>query len=650
MRVIRALREMNIASVAVFSEADRKALHVQMADEAVCIGAAASTESYLRGDKIIHFAKLLHAEAIHPGYGFLSENAAFAKSCEEAGIKFIGPRWHAIEQMGSKTSARRVAMAAGAPVVPGTEQGISDPGAARRIAAEIGYPVLLKAAAGGGGKGMRRVDSEADLVAAMRSASSEAERAFGSAEVYLEKLIERPRHIEVQVLGDEHGHLIHLGERECSVQRRHQKVIEESPSPLVLARPELRNEIGEAALRIARAVNYSNAGTMEFLADQDGRFYFLEMNTRLQVEHPVTEWVTGMDLVRWQLRIAAGEQLTVKQEDVRWSGSAIECRIYAEDPANNFFPSAGRITQYVEPSGPGVRVDGGAYAGWNVPLEYDPLLAKLTVWAGTREVAIDRMRRGDFRISRAGHYDKPGAVSRDYAGCRVAGGQLGYGVSGSLHEERTQRRSGSGSSLGGRAGGGIGGSGERAERHSETGSGGVAEPGSQGIAAVKLRVEVNGEALQLDLQPNGTHSGYKLRGEMEQGGYASIEETMPGVFSVLLNDRSLQVNVAPHAQGLEVWVGLERYFISLADARDKIANAGRAGAAGPVELRAQMPGKIIQLLVQAGATVSAGQGLLVVEAMKMQNEVKAPKDGTLTRVHVSEGATVSAGDLLVVVE
>ncbi len=400
VRIIRALREMNIGSVAVFSEADRRALHVQMADEAVCIGPAASSESYLRGGNIIEVARRIHADAIHPGYGFLSENAPFAKAREEAEVKFIGPRWQAIEQMGSKTAARRVAMAAGAPVVPGTEQGIVDAAQAKTIAAEIGYPVLLKAAAGGGGKGMRRVDSEADLLSAMRSASSEAERAFGSAEVYLEKLIEKPRHIEVQVLGDEHGHIIHLGERECSIQRRHQKVIEECPSPLMLARPELRAEIGEAALRIARAVPYSNAGTLEFLADQDGRFYFLEMNTRLQVEHPVTEWVTGVDLVRWQLKIAAGEPLSIQQRDVQWNGSAIECRVYAEDPANNFFPSPGRIAQYVEPSGPGVRVDGGVYSGWDVPLEYDPLLAKLSTWAGTREASIERMIRAvsEYRV------------------------------------------------------------------------------------------------------------------------------------------------------------------------------------------------------------------------------------------------------------
>jgi acetyl-CoA carboxylase, biotin carboxylase subunit len=400
VRVIRALREMDIRSVAVFSEADRRALHVQMADEAVCVGPAPSSESYLVTERILDAARATGAEAIHPGYGFLSENAAFAKSCTDAGIKFIGPTWEAIEQMGSKTAARRLAIQAGAPVVPGTEQGITNNQDARSAAAKIGFPVLLKAAAGGGGKGMRRVDNEADLEAALRDASSEAVRAFGSGEVYIEKLIERPRHIEVQILGDEHGHLIHLGERECSIQRRHQKVIEESPSPLVLSRPELRNEIGEAALRIARAANYSNAGTLEFLADQEGRFYFLEMNTRLQVEHPVTEWVTGLDLVRWQIRIAAGEPLTLSQRDVYWTGSSIECRVYAEDPDNNFFPSPGTVLQYAEPAGPGVRVDTGVYPGWTVPIDYDPLLAKLSVWGETRESAIKRMSRAlaEYRV------------------------------------------------------------------------------------------------------------------------------------------------------------------------------------------------------------------------------------------------------------
>lgn len=393
VRVIRALREMRIASVAVFSEVDRTALHVRMADEAVPIGPAPSAESYLRIDRIIDAALSRGAEAIHPGYGFLSENADFAAACESAGLVFIGPPSTAIRALGSKPEARRLAKAAGTPVVPGAEGGIASPEAARATARSLGYPVLLKAAAGGGGKGMRRVDREEDLEAALREASSEAERSFNNGEVYLEKAIERPRHIEIQVLGDHYGTLIHLGERECSIQRRHQKVIEECPSPLVAAHPEMRAAMGEAAIRVARAAGYVNAGTVEFLVDDRRNFYFLEMNTRLQVEHPITELATGLDLVHLQLQIAAGQRLELRQEDIVWRGSAIECRIYAEDPENRFFPSPGRISQLERPAGPGIRLDSGVYPGWDVPIEYDPLLAKLAAWAGTREEAIARMVR-----------------------------------------------------------------------------------------------------------------------------------------------------------------------------------------------------------------------------------------------------------------
>ncbi len=393
VRIIRALREAGIKSVAVYSDADRASLAVQMADEAAHLGPAPSSESYLRGEKIIDAALRHGAEAIHPGYGFLSENADFAEACSAAGIVFIGPPASAIRKMGSKTAARQVAIAAGGPVVPGTEEAIRDIARAKEVARGLGYPVLLKAAAGGGGKGMRRVDREQDLEASWRDAASEAARAFRNDEVYLEKLVVEPRHIEIQVLGDHHGNLIHLGERECSIQRRHQKVIEECPSPVMLAHPELRHRMGEAALKIARAAGYANAGTLEFLVDRDRNFYFLEMNTRLQVEHPVTELATGLDLVQWQLRIAAGEKLTIRQEDVRWTGSAIECRVYAEDPDNNYMPSPGKITYLREPSGPGVRVDSGVYPGWTVPLEYDPMLAKIATWGSTREASIDRMRR-----------------------------------------------------------------------------------------------------------------------------------------------------------------------------------------------------------------------------------------------------------------
>ncbi len=390
---MRALREMGIGSVAVYSDVDRNALHVRMADEAVGIGGAASSESYLVVDKILAAAQQTGAEAIHPGYGFLSENAAFAARCEQSGIVFIGPSSTAIEKMGSKTSARSLAKQAGTPIPPGTEESLSSADEAKIIAREIGYPVILKAAAGGGGKGMRRVDREEDLEAALRDASSEAERSFRSSDVYIEKFIVRPRHIEIQVLGDQYGNMIHLGERECSIQRRHQKVIEEAPSPFLATRPDLRNAMGNAAVAAARAAGYYNAGTVEFLVDESGAFYFLEMNTRLQVEHPVTELITGIDLVKWQLRIAAGEALTLRQQDISLRGWAMECRVYAEDPDNGFLPSPGEITALSVASGPGIRLDSGVYQGWKVPLEYDPLLMKLAAWAETRAEVVARLER-----------------------------------------------------------------------------------------------------------------------------------------------------------------------------------------------------------------------------------------------------------------
>jgi acetyl-CoA carboxylase, biotin carboxylase subunit len=393
VRLIRGLRELNIASVAVYSDADRASLAVRMADEAAHLGPAPSSESYLRIDKIIAAALRHGAEAIHPGYGFLSENAEFAEAVTNAGLVFIGPPAEAIKKMGSKTAARKIAIAAGAPVVPGTEAAIHSIEQARATAQSLGYPVLLKAAAGGGGKGMRRVDREEDLESAIRDASSEALHAFQNNEVYLEKLVIEPRHIEIQILGDHHGHMIHLGERECSIQRRHQKVIEECPSPLMAIDPGLRDRMGAAAVKVARAAGYANAGTIEFLVDRDRNFYFLEMNTRLQVEHPVTELVTGLDLVSWQLKIAAGEHLTIQQSDIRWTGSAIECRVYAEDPENNFLPYPGKITYLTEPSGPGIRLDSGVYQGWDVPYDYDPLLAKLVAWAPDRNTAISRLKR-----------------------------------------------------------------------------------------------------------------------------------------------------------------------------------------------------------------------------------------------------------------
>ena len=391
VRVIRACREMGIESVVVYSDADRRALHVRKADYAYHIGPSAASESYLRIDKILEVALKSGAEAIHPGYGFLSENARFARACAEAGVKFIGPTGDAMDAMGSKTRARQAMAKANVPMVPGNAQGLKSAEEAEALAEEIGSPVMLKAAAGGGGKGMRMVKSKDELRSALEAASSEAQRSFGDSEVYLEKFIVNPRHIEMQIFADEHGNTVWLGERECSVQRRHQKVLEESPSPIV--DPDMRRRMGDVAVRVAQAANYTNAGTVEFLVDEQKNFYFLEMNTRLQVEHPVSELVTGLDLVQLQIHVAAGEPLPFRQEDLSLRGHAMECRVYAEDPDNQFFPSPGRITRLISPSGPGIRRDSGMYEGWTVPLDYDPLLAKLISYGSDREQCIGRLQR-----------------------------------------------------------------------------------------------------------------------------------------------------------------------------------------------------------------------------------------------------------------
>ena len=391
VRVMRACREMGVATVGVYSDADRKALHVRYADEAYHIGPTLSTESYLRIDRLLDVAQRTGAEAIHPGYGFLAENQEFRRACDAARVVFLGPEASAMALMGSKTAAREAVLGAGLPTVPGANHNLDSLDEVKRVAEAIGLPVMLKAVAGGGGKGMRFVRSLEELESAYRNARSEAQNAFNDPSVYLEKYIERPRHIEIQILGDLHGNLIYLGERECSLQRRHQKLLEECPSPLV--DEDMRRRMGATAVGIGRLAGYTSAGTVEFLVDQNRNFYFLEMNTRLQVEHPVTELVVGIDLVKEQLRIGAGELLGWSQEDVRLRGAAVECRVCAEDPAQNFFPSPGLITGLKEPAGPGVRLDSGVCEGFRVPLEYDPLLAKLIVWGQDRAEAIARMKR-----------------------------------------------------------------------------------------------------------------------------------------------------------------------------------------------------------------------------------------------------------------
>lgn len=399
VRIIRACRDLDISPVAVYSDADAAAVHVSLCDQAVCIGPAPSVQSYLDIAKIIDAAKKTNADAIHPGYGFLAENADFAAAVDEAGLTFIGPGIDAMRVMGSKTSARSAAVAAGVPIVPGTVAPLNSFGEAEATAKQFGYPVMLKASAGGGGKGMRLVAFPAELRSAFDNAKAEAASAFGDSAVYLEKAIERPRHIEIQILADTHGNVVHLGERECSIQRRHQKVIEECPSPINDA--SLREQMGAAAVKLAQAVSYLGAGTVEFLvADASREFYFLEMNTRLQVEHPVTELVTGIDIVREQITVANGAPLSFTQEQVHWHGHAIECRVYAEDPENNFFPSPGLISHLRVPNGPGIRDDSGVELNSEVSIHYDPMISKLAAWGRTREEAIDRLRRalGEYEV------------------------------------------------------------------------------------------------------------------------------------------------------------------------------------------------------------------------------------------------------------
>ncbi|QGT98959.1 Biotin carboxylase of acetyl-CoA carboxylase [Candidatus Syntrophocurvum alkaliphilum] len=398
VRIIRACNELNIPTIAVYSKADKDALHVQMADEAICIGNAPANQSYLNISNIIAAAKNMKVDAIHPGYGFLAENAYFAEMCQTYNIKFIGPNPNVINAMGDKVKAREVVQAANVPLVPGSDGAITEYEEAKKLAEQIGYPVMIKASAGGGGRGMRLAHNSESLKEAINMAKMEAESAFGNGEVYIEKYIEEPRHIEIQILGDEHGNIVHLGERDCSIQRRNQKLLEEAPSPF--ADEELRNKMGNAAVKAAKAANYFSAGTVEFLVDKNKNFYFIEMNTRIQVEHPVTEMITGIDIIKEQIRIAAGESLGYSQNDIKLTGWAIECRVNAEDPNDDFIPSPGNVHKYLLPGGPGVRIDSSVYTGYTIPPYYDSMVAKLIVWGHDRTEAIARMKRAlnEFKV------------------------------------------------------------------------------------------------------------------------------------------------------------------------------------------------------------------------------------------------------------
>ena len=641
-RVIRTCRRLGIGSVAVHSEADADALHVRMADERVAIGPAAARESYLVIDRIVEACKATGAQAVHPGYGFLSERAAFAQALEAAGVVFIGPPVGAIEAMGDKIESKRLARAATVSTVPGTLDAISDPDEARRIARDIGYPVMVKASAGGGGKGMRIAHDESELIEGLERSRSEARSSFGDDRVFLEKYVVEPRHIEIQVLGDRHGNVLHLFERECSIQRRHQKVIEEAPSPFLDV--ETRMAMGAQAVSLAKAVGYHSAGTVEFIVDKDRNFYFLEMNTRLQVEHPVTELITGLDLVEQMIRVAAGERLTFNQQDLRIDGWAVEARVYAEDPTRGFLPSTGRLRRYVEPSGEGVRVDSGVAEGGEVSMFYDPMIAKLCAWAPTRLQAIERV--GDaldgFVINGLNH-NIPFLASL-LAHPRFREGRL---TTGFIAEEY----------------------GERFERPSPDGD----EAARLAAIAVAMRVIEARRAARI----SGQQPGWRYQPE--------------AAWSVRLGKMEIPVEVAAGGEGQVLEIGGRRLAVSLdwwpgrpvvramVDGEPMTLQAepvlgGWKLVRGGVEVAAlvrtaraaelahrmpektppdtsrlvlsPMPGLIVAIRVQAGEAVKAGQELCVLEAMKMENVLRAERDGTVAEIKVSPRDTVAADQVL----
>jgi propionyl-CoA carboxylase alpha chain len=637
-RVIRTCRRMGIATVAVYSDADAEALHVREADEAVRIGPAPSTESYLKIDAIVAACRRTGAEAVHPGYGFLSENPAFAAALDTAGIVFIGPPMKAVAAMGDKIESKKLAQKAGVTMVPGHLAEIADADEAVKIARNVGYPVMIKASAGGGGKGMRIAHNDAETRDGFRSARSEAKSAFGDDRVFIEKFIEEPRHIEIQVLGDTHGNVIHLGERECSIQRRHQKVIEEAPSPFLDAKT--RAAMGGQAVALAKAVDYASAGTVEFIVDRKRNFYFLEMNTRLQVEHPVTECVTGLDLVEWMIRIAACERLTIAQKDVRLQGWAVEARVYAEDPARNFLPSIGRLTRYMAPDAmDGVRVDTGVYEGGEISMYYDPMIAKLVGSGKDRDAAIDRAAAALDAYCVRGVNHNIGFLSAIMAHPRFRDGRLSTGF---IAEEFPHGFHG---------------------REPDT---------ALRTRLVALAGVLGRRAAEVEAGISGQLPGHEV--------------TVPDAFFVRLDGGEERITVGRNAFGYTLSAGKDSIsvttdwrpgdpvFRGAIDGEEMVAQVGRDGAkwrivhagcqlemqvvrggiAGlaalmPVKrppdtskfLLSPMPGLLKAVAVKAGQEVKAGEELCVVEAMKMENILRAERDGTIAKLHASAGDSLA---------
>ncbi len=636
VRIIRACRELGIRPLAVYSEADAQALHVRLADAAVCIGPPPAAQSYLRGEAIVAAAQQLGAEAVHPGYGFLSENAAFARACAQAGLTFIGPPPEAIEAMGGKIGARRLAVEAGVPVVPGYDGADQSEERLLAEAVRIGFPLLVKASAGGGGKGMRVVTEPAAFAEALAGARREAQAAFGDQAVFLERLILRPRHVEIQILADSHGTVLHLGERECSIQRRHQKILEESPSPALT--PALREQMGEAAVRAARAAAYVNAGTVEFVLDQAGQFYFLEMNTRLQVEHPVTELVTGLDLVRWQIAIAAGERLPFGQADLQFRGHAIEARLYAEDPVT-YLPAVGRLALLEPPLGPGVRVDAGLTTGDEVTVHYDPMIAKLIVYGESRAAAVARLGRAldDFAVlglTTNLPLLRALAAHPAYAAGDTHTGFLAEHPLDTAHPPPPPAVLAAAALL----------------AQEEGDAGGAprdpfAAPWRANGGALAIRLLCDGVEHTVMSSRSGHDWTLQIAGRAHR---AVIAAKGPGELALRLDGQAARLRVARADNGdlLVAWRGAAYRLARPAPlSADSAARSG--GGHGAANLSAPMPGTLVKVLVSEGEVVREGQALLILEAMKMEHTVVAPYAGTVRRLPFSQGSSVAGGASLV---
>ena len=629
-RIMKTAKAMGIATVAVYSDADANGEHVAMADEAVRIGPPPSAESYLQADRIIQAALDTGAEAIHPGFGFLSENADFVAAVEAKGLVFIGPDTEAIASMGDKITSKNIADKAGVSTVPGTPDAVEDLDEAATRAGEIGYPVMIKASAGGGGKGMRIAHDEAELRVAMPQAQNEAASSFGDSRVFIEKFVTNPRHIEIQVLADTHGHVVYLGERECSLQRRHQKVFEEAPSPFIS--DKTRQAMGQQAVELAKAVNYRSAGTVEFIVGADEDFYFLEMNTRLQVEHPVTELVYGLDLVEWMIRIAAGEKLSLKQSEIKPNGWAMEARVYAEDPSRGFLPSIGRLTRYQEPSGEGVRVDSGIAEGGEISMFYDPMIAKLITHGKTRDEAIDRLAGAldGYVIDGLGHNRQFLRHVCDNADFRK--GDMTTGFIAEVYPDGYTPAVASGDALGqmralavllvadrmarvARIGGGING-GQVETQFRCYDDGGEVEASVRFDDAITINID--GTDYQFEDLPNQSAR----------------------LFQGTINGKTVQIQYRRRAETVHMMMAADRLDVLVLPARAAAAQAlmpVRDDTAGAKQVVAPMPGLLTKLLVKAGDSVNAGDDVAVIEAMKMENLLKADAGGVVAEIHAAEG-------------